>query len=183
MESAPFHNDLAEGPDNVEAFWRRASDGVRLRVVHWPAGSSRGTILLFSGRTEYAEKYGQIASELTESGYSVVTIDWRGQGLSDRVAEDIRLGHVGSFDDYQLDVAEVVGAARDLGCPEPWFMIAHSMGGSGQSSKTYLLKRLYILRQCGGLAFRFGCGHCPIFCHKFCVFSALESELHQAPVL
>lgn len=129
MEPAPFHNDLAQGPDNVVAFWHRAGDGVRIRVVLWKAASARGTILLFSGRTEYAEKYGEIAGELTEAGYSVITLDWRGQGLSDRVDEDVRLGHVGSFDDYQLDIAAVVEAAREKGCPEPWFLVAHSMGG------------------------------------------------------
>ena len=130
MEPAPFHNDLAEGPDNAQSFWLRTSDGVRLRVVFWPAEDAQGTILLFTGRTEYAEKYGHIARDVTEAGYALLTIDWRGQGLSDRIAKDTRLGHVESFDDYQLDVAEFVGAAQGLGCPEPWHMIAHSMGGA-----------------------------------------------------
>lgn len=129
MDAAPFHNDLADGPDNVQAFWRRASDGVRLRVVHWPAEKARGTILLFAGRTEYGEKYGHIARDLTQAGYALICMDWRGQGLSDRVTDDERVGHVKSFGDYQTDVAEFVAAARDLGCPEPWHMIAHSMGG------------------------------------------------------
>ncbi len=129
MDSAPFHNDLAEGPELVQSYWRRSKDGLRLRVVHWPAEKARGTILLFTGRTEYAEKYGHFASDLTKAGYSLICIDWRGQGLSDRVAEDVRLGHVETFDDYQTDAAELVSAARELGCPEPWFMIGHSMGG------------------------------------------------------
>jgi len=85
--------------------------------------------LLFTGRTEYAEKYGHIARDLTEAGYALITIDWRGQGLSDRITEDERIGHVDGFEGYQSDVAELVSAARELGCPEPWFMIAHSMGG------------------------------------------------------
>jgi len=129
MEPAPFHNDLAEGPDNVQSFWRRANDGVRLRVVHWPAEKARGTIFLFTGRTEYAEKYGYIARDLTQAGYALITIDWRGQGLSDRIAKDERIGHVDGFESYQSDVAELASAARELGCPNPCFMIAHSMGG------------------------------------------------------
>lgn len=129
MEAAPFHKELAEGPEVVQSFWRHASDGVRLRVVFWPSEGARGTVFLFTGRTEYAEKYGRTATEWTSAGYSVLTIDWRGQGLSDRVTEDPRIGHVDGFDGYQLDAAEFLAVAQDLNCPKPWVMVAHSMGG------------------------------------------------------
>lgn len=129
MDPAPFHHELAEGPRDVRSFWRLARDGVRVRITHWPVEDTAGTILLFSGRTEYAEKYGSIARDLTGAGFTVLTVDWRGQGLSDRVAKDARLGHVNGFGDYQLDVAELLATAEELSCPEPRFMIAHSMGG------------------------------------------------------
>ena len=129
MDSAPFYNDLAKGPESVSAHWRRASDGVRLRVTHWPVEGAKGTVILFNGRTEYAEKYGRIANDLTGAGFAVLTMDWRGQGLSDRIARDPRLGHVEGFASYQLDVAEFRSAAEALRCPEPWLMIGHSMGG------------------------------------------------------
>ena len=129
METAPFYNDLADGPENVTAYWRQTRDGLRLRVTHWPAEDARGTILLFSGRTEYAEKYGRVVHHLVENGFNVVTIDWRGQGLSERTAKDARVGHIDTFADYQTDVSELVQAASELGCATPWFMIAHSMGG------------------------------------------------------
>ena len=56
-------------------------------------------------------------------------IDWRGQGLSHRYANNPKLGHVEDFRDYQRDVSAVLGdpAARDL--PRPWVMLGHSMGG------------------------------------------------------
>lgn len=85
--------------------------------------------MLFSGRTEYLEKYGRIARDLTEAGYSILSMDWRGQGLSDRVTEDARLGHIGDFSDYQHDVAAFVALAKDLDLPKPWYLVAHSMGG------------------------------------------------------
>lgn len=129
MESAPFRADLAEGPEDVRAFWRRGRDGRCIRVVLWPAEEAKGSVLLFPGRTEYAEKYGRVAYALNGAGYAVATVDWRGQGFSDRLADDARLGHVESFLDYQLDVAELVAAARADGLPEPWFLAAHSMGG------------------------------------------------------
>lgn len=127
-EPAPFFRDVAEGPENVRAVWATASDGVRLRLATWPGGD-KGTVLLFPGRTEYVEKYGRTAADLVGHGFTTIAIDWRGQGLSDRLMEDRDLGHVGKFLDYQRDVAELLAAARDQDLPKPYFLLAHSMGG------------------------------------------------------
>lgn len=129
MDTAPLFDDIAKGPENGVAHWVRADDGVRLRVAYWPGGN-KGTVLLFPGRTEYIEKYGIAAVELLALGYCVLTIDWRGQGLSDRLADDPMLGHVADFDDYQRDVAAMVVAADALDCPGPRYLVAHSMGGT-----------------------------------------------------
>ncbi len=129
METAPLFNDIAEGPDGGRAFWTRTDDGVRLRLGHWPGHSDKGTVLLLPGRTEYIEKYGRAASELARRGYGTFSIDWRGQGLADRLNNDPMLGHVDDFAEYQRDVDALVSAARELGLPNPWFLIGHSMGG------------------------------------------------------
>ncbi len=139
MEGAPLYNDIAEGPEPAKGYWLRADDGVRLRVGHWAAPqsarraggdkSARGTVLLLPGRTEYIEKYGRAAVDLAALGYDTFSIDWRGQGLADRLAPDPMLGHVKRFSDYQRDVHAMIAAARGLDLPRPWFMIAHSMGG------------------------------------------------------
>jgi len=109
--------------------WRQAEDGVRLRLAYWTKRDAIGTIFLFPGRTEPIEKYGRVVQDLTDRGYAVITIDWRGQGFSDRLTDDNSLGHVNSFRDYQLDVAEMVSAAQGADLPEPWFLLSHSMGG------------------------------------------------------
>ncbi|MCK8463673.1 alpha/beta hydrolase [Aliiroseovarius sp. S1339] len=132
MSDAPLFNDIAKGPPGGRAFWRMASDGVRVRLAHWPrqdGSPKRGTALLLPGRTEYVEKYGITAAELAARGFDTLTIDWRGQGLADRPDEDRVLGHVGHFDEYQLDLAEMMGLAGDLDLPRPFTMLAHSMGG------------------------------------------------------
>ena len=104
---------------------------MRLRAAHWPArGAARGTVLLFPGRTEFCEKYGPVAGVLTAAGLGVLAIDWRGQGLSDRLHADPGLGHVAGFADYQLDVAALTDHAGALGLPRPWTLLAHSMGGA-----------------------------------------------------
>ncbi|UWQ06698.1 alpha/beta hydrolase [Aliiroseovarius crassostreae] len=132
MLNAPLFHDIAQGPDGGQAYWLTATDAVRLRAGHWPAASGstlRGSVLLFPGRTEYIEKYGIIAKELSEQGYHTLTVDWRGQGLADRPEQDRILGHVGDFAEYQLDVQAFVDLARQLDLPRPWYLIGHSMGG------------------------------------------------------
>lgn len=130
MDQAPFFDDVTDGPEGGRAVWARASDGLRIRVGWWqPEGEARGTVLIFPGRTEYIEKYGRDARTLTAAGYAVLAIDWRGQGLADRMVANSRVGHVGEFSDYQLDVAAVLDVAETAGLPRPWHMLAHSMGG------------------------------------------------------
>ncbi|MDO9639781.1 MAG: alpha/beta hydrolase [Pseudotabrizicola sp.] len=126
---APFYADLALGPQGGEAFWLTAEDGLRIRAGVWPVGA-KGTVLLFPGRTEYAEKYGMAAADLQARGYATVAIDWRGQGLADRILPDRMMGHVGRFQDYQLDVQAVLALVRRLGLPEPLYLLSHSMGGA-----------------------------------------------------
>lgn len=130
MDRAPLHNDLAEGPEDGQAIWIAAEDRVRLRIAVWGREAHRGTVLLFPGRTEYVEKYGRAAADLAARGFATVAVDWRGQGLADRLHDDPVLGHIDRFDAYQRDVAAVVRAVRALGLPRPWYLLAHSMGGA-----------------------------------------------------
>ena len=129
MDRAPFHADLAEGPQGGAAHWLTAADGVRLRAAHYPAGRA-GTVLMFPGRTEYCEKYGRAAAEFGRRGFAMATIDWRGQGLSDRAGATPQVGHVTHFAEFQADVAALAGYATTLDLPRPFFLCAHSMGGA-----------------------------------------------------
>lgn len=126
--NAPFYADVADAPAGAEAFWLTASDGIRLRAVVW-RGGTRGTAVIFPGRTEFAEKYGRVTARLAERGLSVLVIDWRGQGLSDRHKGNPMLGHVEDFRIYQRDVAALLGLEAQLDLPDPHYLIAHSMGG------------------------------------------------------
>lgn len=129
MDPAPFFQDVAEGPEDVSSFWVTASDGVRLRVATWCiAATPKGTVLFLPGRTENAEKYGRAADAFCRAGFAAMVIDWRGQGLSDRLAADRMLGHVDRFADYQKDLAAMVEAAQLMALPKPWFLLGHSMG-------------------------------------------------------
>jgi lysophospholipase len=129
LTEAPLFTDVHPGPTDGVAHWARTSDNKRIRVGHWPLSGAKGTVLMFPGRTEYIEKYGATASEFAERGLALMAIDWRGQGLSDRLLDDPLVGHVDAFSDYQKDVAAMMRAARALNLPRPYFLLAHSMGG------------------------------------------------------
>ena len=127
--TAPLFAAVADGPADGAAFWLTASDGVRIRVAQWATDAPRGTVLLFPGRTEYVEKYGRAARDLQQRGFATLSIDWRGQGLADRLMANGALGHVGRFSDYQLDIAAMLAHATRQDLPRPWYLLSHSMGG------------------------------------------------------
>jgi lysophospholipase len=124
---APFHAGVADAPPGAVVVWAQAG-GARIRLASWAAGD-RGTVFLLPGRTECIEKYGRAAGDLVARGYSVISIDWRGQGLADRALADSLMGHVGDFGEYQEDLDAMLAEASRLGLPQPWFLLAHSMGG------------------------------------------------------
>lgn len=126
-EPAPLHSELGDCPKGGEAVWLDA-DGVRIRAAFWKGGD-RGTALIFTGRTEYIEKYGRVAAEFVKRGFSVASLDWRGQGLSDRTSLDPMKGHVGHFAEYQADIDALLAAPQMAVMPKPLVLVCHSMGG------------------------------------------------------
>lgn len=116
-------------PGGGEACWLLAQDGARLRVLTWAgATEGRGTVFLFGGRTEFAEKYFEVVRELRDRGFAVVTMDWRGQGLSDRMLPDRRKGHIDDFRTFDRDLACLMAEIAPA-FPKPWTALSHSMGG------------------------------------------------------
>jgi lysophospholipase len=127
VTSAPFHAELADAPPGATAVWLKPG-AMRIRLAWWKAGD-KGTVVILPGRTECIEKYGRAAGDLVRRGYSVITIDWRGQGLSDRALPDPMSGHVGDFAEYQEDLDAMLAEADRAKLPQPYFLMAHSMGG------------------------------------------------------
>ena len=118
-------------PDTARPLWIDTPDGVRLRVVRWDPAvrPSRGTVLLVPGRAEWVEKYFETAEDFRARGFGVVAFDWRGQGLSDRLTGNVRVGHVERFEDYVIDLETVIRDVALPDCKAPFHLVAHSMGG------------------------------------------------------
>ena len=128
-QSAPFLNDVFEWPKGAITSYATTSDGIKIRTGIWAARKPTGTVFIFPGRADYLEKYGGIANNLLDRHLNVVTIDWRGQGLSERLLQDRNIGHVEDFKAYQNDVAVMINYANTAKLAKPWIMFAHSMGG------------------------------------------------------
>ena len=108
--------------------------GARLRAARFapdPAAGPRGVLVLLNGQTEFIEKYFEVIDELRGRGFTVVTMDWRGQGGSDRFLADTRKGFVGNFHDYDEDLNTLYHwlVVPSLRSGEKPVALAHSMGG------------------------------------------------------
>lgn len=109
------------------------ADQIRIRFAHWPPAMGvprRGTVTLLPGRAEFIEKYFEVVRDLTARGFAVATLDWRGQGGSERLLANPRRGYVVDFLDYQRDLAALMRHVVLPDCPAPHYALSHSMGGA-----------------------------------------------------
>lgn len=118
-------------PENVVSGTIKTPDGAELRFARWaPPANRKGTVCVFTGRSEQIEKYFETVRDLRDRGFAVAMIDWRGQGHSSRRLRDPRKGYVRDFSDFEVDVEAFVQQVVLPDCPPPFFALAHSMGGT-----------------------------------------------------
>ena len=108
----------------------RGCGGGRLRYG-WAGVSGKGArrcLVLLNGRSEFMERYEPVVARLVQRKFHVLSMDWRGQGLSVRSLANPLKGYVEDFrvylDDLTLFFNEKVAP---LGLPVTF--LAHSMGG------------------------------------------------------
>ncbi len=119
-------------PKGAQIVWFEGVGGRRLRACIAPAltfDSARGTCIVCPGRTEFIEKYFEVARELQEKGFAVIIIDWPGQGRSARLLGDSKKGHIDRFETFMGALANGLEAMQDR-LPRPYVSLAHSMGGA-----------------------------------------------------
>src|SRR3954452_20889537 len=118
-------------PEDVVSGTIKTPDGAELRFARWaPPAGRKGTVCVFTGRTEQIEKYFETVRDLRDRGFAVAMIDWRGQGHSSRRLRDPRKGYVRGFSEFEIDVEAFVQQVVLPDCPPPYFALAHSMGGA-----------------------------------------------------
>ena len=128
-ESAPLLRlPGAPGPEAGGAEWFAGADGLRLRAAWFPAAKPLGSVVISAGRTEFIEKYLEVASELVARDFSVLIHDWRGQGLSARLLPDRLKGYAADYGAFVADHGALLDAFASR-LPQPWIGLSHSMGG------------------------------------------------------
>ncbi|UVO49810.1 alpha/beta hydrolase [Sphingomonas sp. SUN019] len=105
-----------------------APDGWRLRRFDWPQRErpARGAILFQGGRGDVFEKYLESFGHWHDAGWSVTSLDWRGQGGSGRLSND---AHVGHAEDFDLWISDLASFWREWDAVALRVAIGHSMGG------------------------------------------------------
>ncbi|MEM7046017.1 MAG: alpha/beta hydrolase, partial [Pseudomonadota bacterium] len=116
----------------LDAEWLDLPDEACLRWYCWKSkvAERRGVLLLLNGRSEFLEKWDETARDFAALGFDVLSLDWRGQGLSTRPLLGTDKGHIDSFDRYikDLDVFFEKIVQPNAG-GRPVGIVAHSMGG------------------------------------------------------
>ncbi|HKY22258.1 MAG TPA: alpha/beta hydrolase [Vicinamibacterales bacterium] len=112
------------------AFTTETASRDRLRIALLsPTGPSRGSVVFSVGRSEQIEKYGEVAGEFVERGFTVLLQEWAGQGLSGRDHRDpLRAHAAGGWQRHLANFDHVLASFSDM-LPRPWIAAAHSMGG------------------------------------------------------
>ncbi len=105
-------------------------DDAEIAYIAFDHPDPKGALLILSGRTETYLKYLEVAYDLRDLGLSIYMMDYRGQGLSDRLIEDEEKGYVRDFDDYVDDMKTFVDTIVKADGHDKIFALAHSMGGA-----------------------------------------------------
>ena len=107
-----------------------SADGLSICYGYWPSGQKDdgGTLLLLPGRREFMEKYSETIAALNQRKYDVYSLDWRGQGLSDRQLPDRHRGFVRDYQDYLDDLDHLIQKIIRPRAKALPVCVAHSMG-------------------------------------------------------
>lgn len=106
-----------------------ADDGAVLRHALWHRDGARGTVILQGGFTEFIEKHFESTQDLLDRGFAVAAMDWRSQGLSQRLVANPQKIHATDFARYVGDLAQFAERVVTPALPGPYLILAHSMGG------------------------------------------------------
>ncbi len=107
-------------------YWS-APDGWPVRRYRLGTGA-RGRMLVLGGRGDMIEKYLEVIQHWAARGWAVTSFDWRGQGGSGRLTDDLLCGHIEDFGQWIADLNAFAADWRAQG-EGPAVMVAHSMGG------------------------------------------------------
>lgn len=103
------------------------ADGAKLRYGALERHAApAANLVIAAGLSEFAEKYFETARIFTRMGCNVYTMDWRGQGGSERYLRDRFKRHSLGFDRDSRDLTQFVTTIVPGNAPK--ILLSHSMG-------------------------------------------------------
>ena len=117
--------------ENGQTVFEKSKDGRKIRTAIWRTQKKKvyGTVFFLNGHREFIEKYSDTFEFFIKKGFHVITLDWRGWGLSERpFPSKPKIQHISSAAEYQLDLDELISLAKQKNLSPPWHLIAHSLG-------------------------------------------------------
>jgi lysophospholipase len=108
----------------------KGKGGFTIKYRKWENPNEIGAIVLFPGRGDPFFDFAETIYDLGSHGYSIYTLDHRGQGSSDRLLADHQLGYVENFDDYVDDAKTFYDTVVKSHPHRKTFLLGHSMGGA-----------------------------------------------------
>jgi lysophospholipase len=121
--------------------------GWKLRTGHWLTTTDQKCAVILPGRGDFLEKYTGLAAMLSMRGYAVYSLDWPGQGGSERLAQHPQAGHIDSYEDYVVVFEEFLEMYSLMSQPAVW--ISYSMGSLiallTLAARRYSVDRLVLL--------------------------------------
>ena len=132
-----------KAPKGIKCFFIPMKDNKKIRLAFWKKNKSesRGTIILQQGHNEFIEKYYETIQELIDRDFEVVSFDWRGQGMSERMTEDIHKQYIKDFVLHNEDLKFIIRKVIKGNFTEPLIAFGHSMGGN------FILSSLFDLQK------------------------------------
>jgi lysophospholipase len=127
----PGVHPIAVKAEDLQPRFAYGRDGKALRIVTLnapPELTPRGVCVLLHGQTEFIEKYLEVIGELLARGYTVATMDWRGQGGSVRALGNPLKAHIADFSQYISDLQVFLDKVVHNLTDRPPIALAHSMG-------------------------------------------------------
>ena len=134
FEKAPYLElENYKAPKGINCIFIPMPDGKKVRLAFWKISDTkkkcRGTVLLQQGHNEFIEKYYETIQEFIDRNFNVVAFDWRGQGMSERMIEDIHKQYIEDFKIHDKDLQFIIEEIVFKFFEPPVIAIGHSMGG------------------------------------------------------
>lgn len=109
-------------------YFKTADDKV-IRYGVWRAETPTGSIIYLGGRAEFVEKNAETIDDLLKRRFDVYAMDWRGQGMSDRLLPNRHKGYIEDCRQYVDDLNQFMTTIVYPTARRPLIFLSHSMGG------------------------------------------------------